>query len=284
MVALLSRDAELYSTREIRRAFESQGYEVRLFDVLQLEVKIGHGVFYRGELIRPTFVIPRFASQLLIAGLAVLREWESQGIPILNSSQSLQIAHDQLSTLQVLTQSGLPIPETSFCSQPSDPETYRSLSQGLPKVIKLLDSSQGRGVILAPEQLTVKSTLSALAFLQKSGITQTFHPEVEGRDYRLLVLNGRVIKAVTRAARQDFRANHHQGGSIATHTPTKEESSLALNAVSALGLSFAGVDLLPTSQGCLILEVNASPGLEGIEQGERGSVARLLPSLYPHNR
>lgn len=284
MVALLSRDAALYSTRSIKQAFLDAGHEVLILDVLQLEVKIGRGVFSHGKKLSPEFIIPRFSSGILLAGLAVLKEWEREGIPSLNASHSISLAHDQLATLQALSQAGLPIPESSFCSQPEGDETLNSLIGTSPKVIKLLDSAQGKGVTLAENAQTVRSLLSTLASLHSSGVTQEYYPDSKGQDRRLLVLNGKVIKAITRTARPtEFRANVHQGGTVSAYTPTEEETDLAIRAAEVLGLEFAGVDLLPTERGSLILEVNASPGLEGIEMGDVGSLAKLLPRVLQNS-
>lgn len=280
MVALLSRDPGLYSTRVIKQAFLDAGHEVFILDALQLEVKIGKGVFFHGKKLNPEFVIPRFSGGILLAGIAVLKEWEREEVPLLNSSRSVALAHDQLATLQALSAAGLPIPETSFCSQPQGAETLDSLIGTSPKVIKLLDSAQGKGVTLAESAQTARSLLSTLATLHSSGVTQEYYADSKGQDRRLLVLNGKVIKAMTRTARPtEFRANVHQGGTVSAYTPTEEETTLALKAADTLGLGFAGVDLLPTEKGSLILEVNASPGLEGIEMGEVGSLARLLPEV-----
>jgi len=143
MIIILSRDPLLYSTRALRSAFENVGKRVEVLDVLQLEVKVGRGVFLNGKELVPELVIPRFSAQILVAGLAVLREWEMRSVPVLNTSAGIAIAHDQLASLQCLHKAGLPIPETSFCSQPEGSETYRSLAGDSAKVIKLLDSSQG---------------------------------------------------------------------------------------------------------------------------------------------
>jgi len=211
MVVILSRDPELYSTRSLVAAISEAGLEVRVIDVFQLEVKVGKGVYLAGHKLSPTFVIPRLSSQLLIAGLAVLREWEAEGVSMVNSSDSIAIANDQLASLQSLRRAGLPVPETSFCSQPAE-DDYESILGSEPKVIKLLDSSQGKGVTLARDFPTGKSVLSTLATLRSSGITQRYY-ETEGRDFRLIVLRGRVIAAIERHSREgDFRANLHQGG------------------------------------------------------------------------
>lgn len=277
MIALLSRDAELYSTRVIKEVFEKARETVVTLDVLKLEVKIGQGVFLKGEKITPRFIIPRFSSTILLAGLAVIREWEREGIPILNGSASLALAHDQLATLQCLSKNGLSIPQTSFCSQPSDQETFHSLAGEEAKVVKLLNSSQGKGVTYSSDSKTTRSLLSTLATLHSSGITQKFYPEAQGEDIRIIILKGEVIGAIKRTSREgEFRANIHQGGSVSTYQPNQEEASLAIQATEALGLSFAGVDLIKTEKGFLILEVNASPGLEGVEQGTEGRVAQYL--------
>lgn len=281
MVIILSRDTALYSTQVIVSAFEAAEYEVRVLDVFQLEVKIGRGVYLRGEKLEPAIVIPRFSGGVLLAGLAVVREWEDQCVRVLNSSFSLAIAGDQLATLQCLSRAGLPIPETSFCSQPNDEQTFSSIIGNEPKVIKLLDSSQGKGVTLADNPATAKSLLSTLSVLRSSGITQHYHAESKGGDVRILVLNGKVIAAIKRQSKEgDFRANVHQGGRVMDYEPTKKEVEIALKASAALGLTFSGVDLIHAEQGPLVLEVNASPGLEGIEKGERGSVAHCLPEFF----
>lgn len=279
MVLILSRDPHLYSTRVLKQAFSEAGAEVRVLDVLQLEVKVGKGVYLDGKKLNPTLVIPRFSEQILIAGLAVLREWEREEVRILNSTQSLTIAHNQLATLQALAAESLPIPETAFCSQPASEDTLQSLLGSEQKVIKLLDSAQGKGVSLAPNTQTARSITSTLATLRASGITQAYYADAGGVDYRLIVFQGQVVKAIQRKARDgDFRANLHQGGSVTPYNPSSEDVSLAVKAAEVVGLEFTGVDLLPTAQGSLILELNASPGLEGVETGEEGCIARKLAS------
>ncbi len=280
MIAILSRDAELYSTRVIKKVFEEAEETVVILDALKLEVKIGQGVFLKGEKITPRLIIPRFSSAILLAGLAVIREWEREGIPVLNSAASLALAHDQLATLQCLSKDSLPVPKTSFCSQPSDADTFNSLVGTDPKVVKLLNSSQGKGVTYSPGKKTTRSLLSTLATLHSSGITQKFHSEAQGEDFRLIVFKGEVIGAIKRTSREgEFRANLHQGGSISCYQPSKKEAALAIQASQSLGLAFAGVDLINTEKGTLILEVNASPGLEGVEQGNEGRIARSLTQL-----
>ncbi len=278
MVIILSRDSILYSTQSLESAFLEAGHRVQVIDVLALEIKVGYGVFLNGELLQPTLVIPRFSSHLLVAGLAVLREWENRSIPVLNSSQSIAIANDQLATLQHLQQAGLPIPQTSFCSQPSTEETFDSiLGEGEAKVIKLLDSSQGRGVTLAQDSTTARSLLTTLASLRSSGLTQKYYGESEGCDYRLIVLHGEVVAAISRRSKEgEFRANLHQGATAEPYEPSERQKELAIKAAEALGLDFAGVDLLPTAKGDLVLEVNASPGLQGAEGGEHGFISRLI--------
>ena len=276
-VVILSRDRSLYSTRSLVGAYEEAGYQVEVLDALTLEVKVGRGVYYSGERLCPDLIIPRFSSQLLVAGLAVLREWEREGRGIMNSAASLSVASDQLATLQALSSEGLPVPETSFCSQPEDEATFDSMTGQSARVIKLLDSSQGRGVTLANNPQTARSVLSTLATLRSSGVTQKYYAESRGEDRRLLVYQGQVIASIKRSARAgEFRANIHQGGSAESYEPSAEESDLALRATAALGLDLAGVDLIYTEEGYKILEVNASPGLEGVEQGHFMSISRCL--------
>ena len=282
MVAILSRDPELYSTQVLVETFENSGHEVRVLDSLSLEVKVGHGVFQNGKKLEPSLIFPRFSSQILVAGLAVIREWEREKRSIINGSKSLMLAHDQLATLQALSSASLAIPETSFCSQPHNEATYTSLLGNSPKVIKLLEASQGKGVNLAPDKIIGKSLLSTLAYLRSSGITQEFLEEAKGSDIRILIFKGQVIGAIKRTSNsEDFRANLHQGGTMEEYSPSEEEKSIAILATKTLGLDFAGVDLIQSERGKLVLEVNASPGLEGVDLGDRGRTTRLIQSHLP---
>ncbi len=277
MIVLLSRQPELYSTRWLRVSGEKLGYKVVVLNVLDLEVKVGQGVYFHGEQVEPTCVIPRLSPNLLLSGGAVLREWRREGVKILNQPESLEIANNQLTTLQRLAEHGLPIPPTSFCSQPSSRDTFDSILDEFPKVVKLLHGSQGKGVNLVKERGTAQALLTTLETLQSSGITQKFYTEASGVDQRLVVLKGRVVGAIERTAQSgDFRANLHQGAEVKVYTPTDEEQRLAIAAVQAVGLDFAGVDLIKTDQGSMILEVNGSPGLEGVEAGHFGSIAEQV--------
>lgn len=283
MIIILSQDSTLYSTRVLSKAFtEVHQVPVQILNVLSLEVKIGKGVFSQGKRLTPSLVIPRFTGHLTLAGLAVLKEWEREGINVLNSSQGIALANDQLATLQALVQHDLPIPDTSFCSQPNG-TTYDSLTEGGAKIIKLLTSNKGKGVTIAPNAQVAHSLLSTLSSLHSSGITQTFHPETNGEDYRLLILDGKLLRAIKRTAKEgEFRANLHQGGTATPFTPLASDLELALKATQAVSLRFAGVDLIHTDEGTKILEVNASPGLEGIELKNEGIIAHQIATLVSH--
>ena len=280
MIIILSRDAELYSTRSLKEAFSRNGEEVKIIDALRLVVKIGRGVYLDGEEVCPKLVIPRFSAAILLAGLAAIREWERMGVPVLNSSAGLEVAHDQLRSLQRLSAAGIRVPESSFCSQPYGESTFELLIGEVPKVIKLLDGSQGNGVNLVHDYAGAKSLLSTLATLRSSGVIQRFYGEAQGCDYRIVMYRGVVLGAIRRIAAQgDFRANVHQGGRVERFEPSAEQVDLSHQAMLAVGVDFAGVDLIDTAEGSRVLEVNASPGFEGVEGGQFTSVTSMLAQV-----
>lgn len=276
-LAILSRDPSLYSTRRLREEAKAKGFTPEVLDVLSLELRVGTGCYYQGKKLTPHFTIPRLSGAYLLSGLAVIRELEASGTKVLNHSTALETTHDQLRTLQVLSQHGLPFPETRFCSQPHTSGNLEELSQFVPSVYKLLESAQGLGVTLIKDSQTASGMLTTLATLKSSGIIQHFHEDAWGEDLRLFVLNGKVIAGMKRTAQTgEFRANLHRGAKAEAYTPTPHESALAIKSCAALGLNCGGVDLIQTNDGTKVLEVNASAGLEGIEHSTGINIAQAI--------
>ena len=269
-LAILSRNSRLYSTRRLVEAARTRGHVVRVLDPLRCYMRIaenGFAIRYRGRALTGIdAVIPRIGASISFYGTAVLRQFEMMGVYTPSPSDAVLRARDKLRCLQLLARQGLAMPVTAFGDNPDDTADLLGMIGEPPHVIKLNEGAQGQGVVLAEKRSASQSVIEALRGLYANFLVQEFIAESGGSDLRCLVVGNKVVAAMRRQAMPgDFRANLHRGGSAEKIRPTSDERRMAVRAAASLGLGIAGVDLLRSSRGPLLLEVNASPGLEGIE-------------------
>ncbi|WP_049621110.1 30S ribosomal protein S6--L-glutamate ligase [Frateuria defendens] len=287
-IAILSRNARLYSTRRLVEAARERGHVVRVLDPLRCYVRIasnGMAIRYKGKALRDIdAVLPRIGTSSTFYGTAVLRQLEMMGVYTPNPSDAVLRARDKLRCLQLLAAQGIPMPATVFGDNPDDTSDLLALLGEPPHVIKLNEGSQGTGVVLAEKLAASQSVIEAFRGLYANFVVQEFIAEAGGRDLRCFVVGGKVVAAMQRVAEPgEFRANLHRGGSAAKATLSAEERRIAVRAAEALGLGIAGVDLLRSERGPLLLEVNASPGLEGIEAASGVDVSsHIIRHLEKH--
>ncbi len=269
-IAILSRNKNLYSTRRLIEAAEARGHEVHVLDVLRCYMNITSNmptVHYRGEdLEKFDAVIPRIGASLTFYGTAVLRQFEMMGTYPLNESVAISRSRDKLRSLQLLSRKGIGLPVTGFAHQPDDIPDLIKMVGGAPLVIKMLEGPQGIGVVLAETHQAAESVIEAFLGMKANILVQEYVKEAGGADIRCLVIGDKVVAAMKRQGKEgEFRSNLHRGGSATLIRITPEERSTALRAAKTMGLNVAGVDLLRSSHGPVVMEVNSSPGLEGIE-------------------
>ncbi|GGI07840.1 30S ribosomal protein S6--L-glutamate ligase [Egicoccus halophilus] len=269
-LAILSRNSQLYSTRRLREAAEQRGHEVRIVDYLRCVIDItSHrpAIHYGGaRLDAVDAVLPRIGATHTFYGTAVVRQFEMMGVYPTNDSQSISRSRDKLRALQLLAAEGVGLPVTSFAHSTKDIDGLISLVGGAPVVVKLLEGTQGMGVVLAETKKAAESVIGAFRQLNANILVQEFIKEAGGSDIRAFVVGNRVVAAMERtAAPGDFRSNVHRGGEARKVRLTPEERAAAKRAAKILGLNVAGVDLMRSNHGPVVLEVNSSPGLEGIE-------------------
>jgi ribosomal protein S6--L-glutamate ligase len=270
-IAVLSRDGTLYSCKRLREAATSRGHQIEILDPLSCYMSIdpaASAVHYKGRQL-PHFdaVIPRIGSAITYYGTASLRQFEMLGSYPLNESVAIMRARDKLRSLQLLARQGIDLPVTGIAHSPDDTSDLIVMVGGAPLVVKLVEGTQGIGVVLAETRQAAESVIDAFRGLNAHILVQEYIEEAKGRDIRCLVVGDEVVAAIERQAKEgDFRSNLHRGGVATVATITPRERELALAAVKTLGLDVAGVDILRANRGPLVMEVNASPGLEGIEK------------------
>lgn len=269
-IAILSRNKNLYSTRRLVEAVEQRGHECLLLDHMKCVLVIEQGrphIYYGGkEVSGVDAVIPRIGASATFYGSAVVRQFEMMKIFTAVESQALVRSRDKLRSLQILARAGIGMPKTAFANQPKDIDNVIATIGGAPCVIKLLEGTQGIGVILAENQKAATSVIEAFLKLNASLLVQEFIKEAKGADIRVFVVDGQVVGAMKRQAKEgEFRSNLHRGGSATVIQLSAEERATAVKSAKKLGLGIAGVDLLQSERGPLVMEVNSSPGLEGIE-------------------
>lgn len=279
-IAILSRNPRLYSTRRLVEAAKQRGHEVRVLDVLRCYMNIASHrpeMHYKGEnLTGFDAVIPRIGASVSFYGTAVLRQFEMMGAYSLNESVAITRARDKLRSLQLLARKGIGLPVTGFADKPDDVADLIKMVGGAPLVIKLLEGTQGIGVVLAETQNAAESVIEAFMGLHVNILVQEFIKEAAGADIRCFVIGDRVVAAMKRQGREgEFRSNLHRGGSATLIRITPEERSTALRAAQTLGLNVAGVDILRSNHGPVVMEVNSSPGLEGIETATGKDIAGM---------
>ena len=270
-IALLASDAELYSNRRLLEAGEERGHRMEFLNVKQCYMRLdpqNSEMHYRGGnvLERIDAVIPRIRPSVTFYGCAITRQFESMGIRVLNAAEPIKRSRDKLLASQLFVRHGLSMPVTGFASSPLDTKDLIKMVGGAPLILKLLEGAQGRGVVLAETQKAAESVINAMKSLNANLLVQEFIKEAGGKDLRCFVIGNKMVCAIERtAAVGDFRSNIHQGGSAQAVRIRPEERKLAVAATRALGLDVAGVDIIRSERGPLLLEVNSSPGLEGIE-------------------
>ena len=280
-IAILSRKRALYSTRRLVEAAQQQGHEVQVIDTLRCYMNItSHKpeIHYRGEnLTGFDAVIPRIGASITFYGTAVVRQFEMMGVFPLNESVAIARSRDKLRSLQLLSRKGIGLPVSGFAHSPDDIEDLIKMVGGAPVVIKLLEGTQGIGVVLAETQKAAESVIEAFMGLKANILVQEFIKEAGDSDIRCLVIGEKVVAAMMRRAREgEFRSNLHRGGTAELIRITPEERSTAVRAAAAMGLNVAGVDILRSNHGPVIMEVNSSPGLEGIEKATGKDIASMI--------
>ncbi|HMW49492.1 MAG TPA: 30S ribosomal protein S6--L-glutamate ligase [Marinagarivorans sp.] len=281
-IGLLASNPELFSNKRIMLAGEERGHQMFFLSLKQCYMKLDADtpeIHYRGGNILETLdaVIPRIRPSMTFYGCALTRQFESMGTYALNSSSAIAQSRDKLFSLQLLLKNGIDIPITGFANSPSDTQDLINMVGGAPLIVKLLEGAQGRGVVLAETRKAAESVINAFKAVQANLLVQEFIKEANGRDLRCFVIDGKVVAAIERtAAPGDFRANIHQGGTATVAKITADEKKLAIKAARTMDLSVAGVDIIRSSKGPLLLEVNSSPGLEGIETATGRDIAGLM--------
>lgn len=279
-IAILSRGASLYSTARLKEAALGRGHEVAIVDYLRCYMDITARrpkVLYRGEEVRPKAVIPRIGATYTFYGAAVVRQFEMADVFTLNSSDGISRSRDKLRSMQILSRSGVGMPTTSFAHSTQDINGLLEVVGGTPVVVKLLEGTQGLGVVLAETKKAAESVIGAFRQLDANILVQQFIKEAGGADVRAFVVGGKVVAAMQRqGAPGEFRSNLHRGGTATMIKLSPSERSTAVRAAKAMGLNVAGVDLLQSEQGPMVLEVNSSPGLEGIEGASGLDIADLI--------
>lgn len=287
-IAVLSRNKNLYSTRRLIEAAQARGHEVQVFDALRCYMNITSmrpSIHYKGvELKGFDAVIPRIGASITFYGTAVLRQFEMLGVYPLNESVAVTRSRDKLRSLQLLARKGIGLPVTGFAHSPDDVQDMLNMVGGAPAVIKLLEGTQGIGVVLAETKKAAESVIEAFMGLKANILIQEFIKEAGGADIRCLVVGGKVVAAMKRQGKEgEFRSNLHRGGSAAVVRLTPEERSTAARAASIMGLNVCGVDILRSNHGPVVMEVNSSPGLEGIETSTQKDVAGMIIEFIEKN-
>ena len=277
-ISMLARNPRLYSHRRLVEAAEERGHELRILNTLRCTMNItSHrpSILYNGETLSGfDAVIPRIGASITHYGLAVLRQFEMMGVWPLNESVAVGRSRDKLRSMQIFAKHGLGLPVTAFAHDPKQTDEVLKIVGGAPAVIKLLEGTQGIGVVLGETNNSAKSVIEAFRGLNVNILVQEFIKEAGSSDIRIFVVGGKVVAAMMRTgAEGDFRSNLHRGGSAKMVKITPEERSTAIRAAKVMGLNVAGVDVLRANHGPVIMEVNSSPGLEGIEAATGKDVA-----------
>ncbi len=287
-IGILSRNPKLYSTSRLVEAAEARGHEVHVIDTMRCYMNITSmkpEVHYKGEnLTGFDAVIPRIGASVTFYGTAVLRQFEMMNVYPLNESVAISRSRDKLRALQLLSRKGIGLPVTGFAHRPDDVNDLIKMVGGAPLVIKLLEGTQGIGVVLAETKGAAESVIEAFMGLQANILVQEFIKEAGGADIRCFVIGGKVVAAMKRQGKEgEFRSNLHRGGSADLIRITPEERSTAVRAAQTMGLNVCGVDLLRSNHGPVVMEVNSSPGLGGIEAATGKDVAGLIIDFIEKN-
>ncbi|MFT5215845.1 MAG: ribosomal protein S6--L-glutamate ligase [Glaciecola sp.] len=287
-IVILSRNSHLYSTKRLVEAAIQRKHTVEIIDPLKCEIileKKNPRILYKGKYLENIdAIIPRVGASVTFYGTAVVRQFEMMKIFSVVESQALVRSRDKLRSLQVLSRAGLGMPKTVFSNYTKDVAEVIAYVGGAPLVIKLLEGTQGLGVVLAETNNAAESVLEAFNGLQARVIVQEFIKESKGADIRAFIVDGNVVGAMKRQGKEgEFRSNLHRGGSAEVFQLSDEEEIAALKAAKALGLGVCGVDMLQSARGPLIIEVNSSPGLEGIESATKKDIAASIIKYIERN-
>lgn len=287
-IAILSRNKKLYSTQRLVEACEKHGHEAMVLDVLRCYMDVVSSkpeIHFKGQNLPPfDAVIPRIGASVTFYGTAVLRQFEMMGTFPLNESVAISRSRDKLRSLQLLARKGIGLPNTGFAHDPDDIQDLIAMTGGTPLVIKLLEGTQGIGVVLAETRKAAESVIEAFMGLKANIMVQEYIKEAGGADIRCLVVGDKVVAAMKRQAQAgEFRSNLHRGGSASIIKITPTERQTAIRAAKIMGLNVAGVDILRSERGPLVMEVNSSPGLEGIETATGKDVAGMIIGFIEKN-
>jgi ribosomal protein S6--L-glutamate ligase len=289
-IAILSRNPKLYSTRRLAEAAQARGHEVRIIDHLRCFMDItpeNPSIHYKTEEFTSQYfdvVIPRIGASVTFYGTAVVRQFEMMGVYCMNESVAITRARDKLRSLQLLSRKKIGIPATAFAHSPDDIKSLIREVGGAPLIIKLLEGTQGIGVVMAENEKAAESVIQAFWGLGSNILVQQFIKEAGGSDIRCLVVGGKVIAAMKRQGPEgEFRSNLHRGGKAELAKLTAEERKTAIKAAKAIGLNVCGVDILRSNRGPLVMEVNSSPGLRGIEAATGKDIAGTIIEFAEKN-
>lgn len=280
-IAILSRNKKLYSTNALYEAGLKRGHEMRVIDYVRCHMEITSmrpAIFLGSEKLDGfDAVIPRIGATYTHFGCAVVRQFEMMGVSSVNESVAISRSRDKLRSLQLLARKGIGLPVTGFAHDPRTTEALIDQVGGAPLVIKLLEGTQGVGVVLAETRKAAESVIEAFRGLNANILAQEYIKEAGGADIRCLVVGGKVVAAMKRQGKEgEFRSNLHRGGTASVVKITPEERSTATRAASILGLNVSGVDLLRSNHGPVVMEVNSSPGLQGIERATSKDIAKMI--------
>lgn len=287
-IGILSTNKNLYSTRRLAEAGKARGHEVQVIDHKRCYMNItshSPGIHYKGVAIEGIdAIIPRIGASVSFYGAAVVRQFEMMGVYSVNESVAITRSRDKLRALQLLSRKGIGLPITGFANSPDDTQDLLDFVGGAPVVIKLLEGTQGVGVVLAETQQAAESVIEAFSGLGANFMVQEFIKEAGGADIRCFVIGDKVVAAMKRQGKEgDFRSNLHRGGTAKLIKITPEERSTAVRSAKVMGLNVAGVDLLRSNHGPVVMEVNSSPGLAGIEHATGKDIASLIIEFVEKN-
>lgn len=287
-IAMLARNAELYTHKRLKEAAEARGHTLDIIDTLRCYMNIASRrpeIFYNGDkLVGYDAVIPRIGASITFYGTAVLRQFEMMGVYPLNESVAIGRSRDKLRSMQLLARDGVGLPVTTFAHDPKQTEEVLKLAGGAPIVIKLLEGTQGLGVVLADTDRSAKSVVEAFRSAHVNILLQEFIKEAGGTDIRAIVVGGKVVAAMKRTgAAGEFRSNLHRGGSAELVRLSPDERATATKAAKSMGLNTCGVDMLRAESGPVVMEVNSSPGLEGVEKATGKDIAGMMIEYLEKN-
>lgn len=287
-IGILSRKSTLYSTKRLFEEAKARDHDVHIIDTLRCYMNITSKkpeIHYKGQILSGfDAVIPRIGASITFYGTAVVRQFEMMGVFSVNESVAITRSRDKLRSLQLLARKGIGLPITGFANSPSDINDLINIAGGQPLVIKLLEGTQGIGVVLAETKKAAESVIQAFYGMKANILVQEFIKEADGSDIRCFVVGNKVIAAMERKAPTgEFRSNLHRGGSAKLIKLTSEERKTAVAAAKIMGLNVAGVDIMRSNRGSLVVEVNSSPGLEGIEAATGKNVAGMIIEYIEKN-